>query len=167
MSKYETAPYSVVHKEGSFEIRQYDAYITAAVDETSLRGTSGFGQIFDYISGKNSRQEKIAMTTPVFNALDEKTLSTEFVMPKSFTEETLPQPTNPRIRLKKVEPKLVASVTFSGTVNPDKIKAYEEKLLAWTKAQGKIPVGNFRLARYNPPFLPPMFRRNEVLLDLL
>lgn len=72
LSKYETAPYKVLEKEELFEIRQYDAFYTAAVEEDTLEGSSGFRQIFDYISGNNEDQTKISMTTPVFNEMKKK-----------------------------------------------------------------------------------------------
>jgi len=58
MSRYETAPYTVLIKEDNFELRQYDTYYTAAVEETSLNGSSGFNTIFDYISGNNEEQKR-------------------------------------------------------------------------------------------------------------
>ena len=72
LSKYETAPYKVLEKEGPFEIRQYDAFYTVAVEEDTLEGSSGFSQIFDYISGNNEDQTKISMTTPVVNEMKKK-----------------------------------------------------------------------------------------------
>lgn len=167
MSKYETAPYKVLRKEGHFEIRQYDAFYTAAVEETSLSGSDGFRQIFDYISGNNEDQKKISMTTPVFNEMSREKTSTEFVMPGKFSEDTLPAPGNPKVKIKKTERKLTASVTFSGTTSERKIREYEKRLLAWIETKGMKPTGNFRLARYNPPFIPPFLRRNEVIIDIV
>jgi hypothetical protein len=167
MSRYETAPYKVLVKEDNFELRQYDSYYTAAVDEKSLNGSSGFSQIFDYISGSNDESKKISMTTPVFNEMGKDSVSTEFVMPGSFSEETLPEPENKKIRIKRNESRLAASVTFSGNVSDSKIRDYEKKLLEWVSKKDITPVGNFYLARYNPPFIPPFLRRNEVLIDVL
>ncbi len=166
MSKYETAPYKVIQKEGRYEIRQYDAYYTAGVLEQNLESSSGFRQIFDYISGNNKDEQKISMTTPVFNELAKDKVSTEFVMPKKYTEDNPPEPSNPRITIRKTEKKLVASVTFSGTTNPEKIREYENLLLKWIGKISLKPSGNFRLARYNPPFTPPFLRRNEILVDV-
>lgn len=167
MSKYETAPYKVLKKEGHFEIRQYDAFYTAAVEGSSLDGSNGFGQIFDYISGNNEDQKKISMTTPVFNEMGKEKVSTEFVMPRNYSEETLPEPSNPKVKIKKTESKLTASVTFSGTTSDKKISEHKKMLLAWIEKINMKPSGNFRLARYNPPFVPPFLRRNEILIDIL
>lgn len=167
MSKYETAPYKVMRKEGHFEIRQYDAYYTAAVEETSLEGSSGFRQIFDYISGGNEDQKKISMTTPVINEMGREKVSTEFVMPGNFSEGTLPEPSNPKVKIKKTEPRLTASVTFSGTTSRKKVTEYEKRLLAWIEKKNLKPSGTIKLARYNPPFMPPFLRRNEIIIDVV
>jgi hypothetical protein len=167
MARYETAPYKVMRKEGHFEIRQYDAFYTAGVEESSLEGSGGFRQIFDYISGSNEEQKKISMTTPVINELRKESVSTEFVMPSTFTEDTLPEPSNPRVKIRKTERRLTASVTFSGTTSRKKIMEYEKRLLAWIEKKNMKPTGNFRLARYNPPFIPPFLRRNEIIIDIV
>ncbi len=166
MSLYETAKYEVLDKEGKFEIREYEPYYTAAVPESDPVETYGFNQIFNYISGNNGSKEKISMTTPVFNELENGKFTTEFVMPGKYREQSPPMPDNERIALKKSEKKQCASVTFSGTVSEERIKQYEEELLDWLIAKGRIPSGTFRLARYNPPIVPPPLRRNEILIDL-
>lgn len=166
MSKYETAPYKVLEKEESFEIRQYDAFYTAAVEEDTLEGSYGFRQIFDYISGNNEDQTKISMTTPVFNEMKEKKVTTEFVMPSKYSEDAPPKPSSAKVKIRRSEPRLSASVTFSGSSTEKKIEDYEKQLLAWIRKKDLIPSGPFRLARYNPPFIPPLFRRNEILIDV-
>ncbi len=62
---YESAPYRVLESDGKFELRDYPAL---AVVETPMRGDSGssFQRLFRYISGLNTGDQKIAMTTPVF-----------------------------------------------------------------------------------------------------
>jgi len=167
MSLYETAKYKVLEKEGKFELREYDSYFTAAISESDPMDTSGFNEIFGYISGDNEGKEKISMTTPVINELEENNFTTEFVMPGKYRESSPPAPTNEKITIKRNEKRLCAAVTFSGTVNDEKIQKYEEDLLNWLSKRNRIPVGTFRLARYNPPFTPPPLRRNEILIDIL
>src|SRR5690554_2797785 len=104
MSKYETAPYKVVEKEGQFELRQYDAFYTAAVEEENLEGSYGFRQIFDYISGSNEDQTKISMTTPVFNEMNEENITTEFVIPSKYSEDAPPKPSSSRVKIRRNEP---------------------------------------------------------------
>ncbi len=85
MSLYETAKYEVLEKEGKFEIREYEPYYTAAVLESDPVETYGFNQIFNYISGNNVSNEKISMTTPVLNELEQGQFTTEFVLPSKST----------------------------------------------------------------------------------
>lgn len=166
MANYETPEYSVLEKDGAFEIRSYKSYYTAGIEEVNVRDTTGFSQIFEYISGKNSKKEKISMTVPVINELVAGHVTTEFVMPDKYSKESLPDPDNPRIKINKIEERRCASVTFSGSVNNDKIQKYQEKLRKWLDEKNLKTVGSFRLARYNPPFVPPPFRHNEILIDI-
>lgn len=91
MSKYETAEYKVLEKDGKFEIRFYESYYTAATDESNIKEASGFNKIFDYISGNNSKNEKISMTAPVINELKPGGVTTEFVMPSKYAKDRPPR----------------------------------------------------------------------------
>ncbi len=163
MSRYETAPYEVLLKEGSFEVRAYPELVLAVVSENTLSDNDGFREIFGYISGGNHRGEKIAMTTPVIN--EEGAMG--FVMPVAYTLEDLPAPESPRVRLQKMKHPRVASIRFSGRATPGRMKAMEGRLRVWLEEKGYTPRGRPRLLRYNPPFTPPFLRRNEVQIDIL
>ena len=39
-------------------------------------------------------------------------------------------------------------------------------VLAWAKAKNLSPIGAPQLARYDPPWTLPMWRRNEIMLEL-
>jgi hypothetical protein len=71
MGKYDTPNYIVIKKEGMYEIRKYDTFYTSSVSEHDLKGYSGFGLLFSYISGNNLPNEKMAMTVPVINTFDQ------------------------------------------------------------------------------------------------
>lgn len=166
MAKYETAPYETFETDGNFELRAYNAFYTAAVDTPVWQSSEGFSQIFEYISGSNATGEKISMTTPVINELNEGSSSTEFVMPSDYSEKSLPKPRNSAIQIKAHSPRLVAVLRFSGTVRTLKVGQMEAKLRQWIESKGLQATGPMRLARYNPPFIPPFLRRNELLLDV-
>ena len=69
---YETQKYDVVLKENNFEIRYYPPAIKAKV--LSENGSNkNFMKLFKYISGNNSNNEKIAMTTPVYLSNENET----------------------------------------------------------------------------------------------
>ena len=64
----ELLDYTLIEKEGNFDIRQYQDYWVAhtGVEGEYKKSTSeAFGRLFRYISGNNSQQVKIAMTGPV------------------------------------------------------------------------------------------------------
>ena len=60
--------FQVLERSGSFELREYPAYVVA---ETRVEagfasaGNIAFQRLFGYISGKNVAQQKISMTAPV------------------------------------------------------------------------------------------------------
>ncbi|MCJ7639496.1 MAG: heme-binding protein [Euryarchaeota archaeon] len=41
-----------------------------------------------------------------------------------------------------------------------------EELRAWLSRNGIVPKSNFVVALYNPPFIPGIFRRNEIIVDI-
>lgn len=166
MTHHETPEYKVLEKDGAFEIRSYESYLTAAVEEISRSEATGFGEIFDYINGSNSKEEQISMTVPIINELETGHVTTEFVMPHTYSTESLPDPLNPRIKIKKIEESVCAVVSFSGSISEHKIEKYQEKLGEWLEERNIRTVGGFRLARYNSPFTPPTFKRNEILIDI-
>lgn len=162
----EQPAYTSIRHEGDFELRHYEPLIVAVSTEDDLRGSSGFGNIFDYIQGNNAKRQKIAMTVPVINEMTEDAMTTAFVMPKAYDLSTLPQPQSRRLTLHEKPSRTVAAVRFSGNVNARIIAAQAEKLQAWIAQLGYFPVGPIELARYNPPFIPGFLKRNEVWLEV-
>ena len=72
-TKYETQKYDLIFSEDDFEIRFYHSSLKAKV--VSQRNANGnFYKLFQFISGNNSKGEKIAMTTPVYMKNDDNHL---------------------------------------------------------------------------------------------
>ena len=95
---YETQKYDVVLKENNFEIRYYPPAIKAKV--LSENGSNkNFMKLFKYISGNNSNNEKIAMTTPVYLSNQNNTNAMEFVMPAKFNMENISKPNDEKIKI--------------------------------------------------------------------
>ena len=181
---YEEAKYTVIMKEESFELRQYEKHIVAETiveGDFDRVGNEGFRRLFKYISGENQKKQSIAMTAPVSqDAGSEKIAMTTpvnqertgnqwriaFLMPSAYTIEKLPQPLDPKVLLKEIPPRRMAAITYSGTWSK---KRYEEKkalLELFIKKQGLKSIGEPVFARYNPPFMPWFLRRNEVLIPV-
>lgn len=180
----ERAKYTVVEREGNFELRQYEPHLVA---ETIVEGdfdevgNEGFRRLFDYISGKNRKQQSISMTAPVSQEADSEKISMTapvnqvrvggkyritFLMPAKYTMETLPEPLDTRVELKEVPGQLIAALRYSGTWSRDRYEKKRVRLQALMRQKGLEPAGEAIFARYNPPFMPWFLRRNEVLIPV-
>jgi hypothetical protein len=180
----EKAKYSVVLREGNFELRRYEPYVVA---ETMVEGdfdkvgNEGFRRLFDYISGKNRKQQSIAMTAPVSQEAESEKISMTapvnqvkvgekyritFLMPAKYTMETLPEPLDERVKLKAVPGRLIAALRYSGTWSKDRYEEKRIRLQALMRQKDLEPAGVPIFARYNPPFMPWFLRRNEVLIPV-
>jgi len=162
----EKASYKTVIKEGNFEVRLYDPVIIAVSQENNLKGTSGFNQLFSYISGRNRESKKIAMTAPVINNLDAEKPTIAFVMPKAYSMEELPQPMPSNIQLQEIPKRYLAAISFSGNINQKIIEKKKHELIEWLKAKQITAIGSIELARYNPPFVPGFIKHNELLVEV-
>ena len=180
----EEAAYEVVKKDGRFEIRDYAPHILAETmveGDIEGAGSKAFRKLFGYISGANRSQEKLAMTAPVSQEpKGEKIAMTapvgqqsvqgrwavSFMMPASYTLETLPIPEDPQISLRQVPGRRLAAVRYSGLWSEKNYRRYRQELEAWLQDQGLTTVGEPVWARYNPPFTLWFLRRNEILIPV-
>ena len=183
----EQPEYRVVEQAGAFELREYAPYLLA---ETSVEsgfmdaGNIAFGRLFRYISGANSAQaeiamtapveqanprgEKIAMTAPVEQATAGGVYRVAFVVPRKYTRETVPRPTDARVSIREVPARRVAAWRYSGRWTEQNFREHERLLreaLAARRLQPE-PGDSAIIARYDAPFMPWFMRRNEVLIPL-
>ncbi len=181
----ETLKYTVVEEQGNFTIRQYEDYWVA---RTTVQGNysqssdKGFNQLFGYISGQNSRQEKIAMTAPVVQREQGEKISMtspvlqqkvpdgwtmEFVLPARFNHDTPPpQPLNPQVTVIKVQGYKAAALRYSGNLSEKKFEQKTNELLTLIKQEGLEIAGEPFSAGYNPPWTIPFLKHNEVMIEL-
>ena len=61
---YESQPYKLIKDFEVFEIRYYPSVHMVQTESTETSGNN-FSKLFQYISGSNESNLKIAMTTPV------------------------------------------------------------------------------------------------------
>jgi hypothetical protein len=180
----EEAEYTVVLKEGRFEVREYEPCIVAEtiVDgDFEDAGDEAFGRLFKYISGNNKSRQEINMTAPVEQAAASQKINmtapvgqvqvdgewaVSFMMPASFTLETVPEPKDPSVILRQVPARNMAAVEYSGFWSEKGYLRNKARLKAWIDEKGFKTVGEPVWARYNPPFMPWFLRRNEVLLPI-
>jgi hypothetical protein len=129
----------------------------------------------------NAASQKIAMTAPVSmeplpdtgpaNQMPQamqgaKRWRVHFVMPSTYKLSTLPKPNNLAVQLREVPSKTWAVLRYSGFNTEAGIQERADELVAWLAAQKIETTGSPQLARYNPPWTLPMFRRNEIMLEL-
>ena len=181
----EEPSYSSILQEAPFEIRDYPSLIAAEVTVPGERSdaiSAGFRLLAGYIFGGNTRKqsiamtapviqnespnEKIAMTAPVMQSPDPAGWVIRFIMPASYTLETLPTPNDPKVRLVALPPKRLAVVRFSGLVDDKDVEEQTAALRAFVSKQQLTAVGTPSLARYDPPWTLWFLRRNEIMLEL-
>ena len=180
----EKAKYTVIEKEGKFEIRQYPSYTIAETivnDSFDNAGNTAFRRLFDYISGQNRSKEsiamtapvsqvggseKIAMTAPVNQQKSEDMWSVSFIMPSKYTIKTLPQPLDPNITLREIPPCKMAALRYSGTWSRKRYEAKKSLLEQFISNKKLQIIGEAIFARYDPPFQLWFLRRNEVLIPV-
>jgi len=180
----EEARYDVVVSEGDFEVRDYKGAVIAETvvnEEYEDAGGTGFRRLAGYIFGKNRKKTKIAMTAPVIQEHigeniamtapvvregTEKGWRMAFVMPAEYSLETLPEPLDPNVVLKKVPARRVATLRYRGSLTEISIETHTDRLMEWLKKKSLKAVSPPRSAGYDPPWTVPMLRRNEVHVEV-
>jgi effector-binding domain-containing protein len=110
---------------------------------------------------------KIEMTAPVSQTPAEGGYIVQFAMPKEFTMESLPEPTNPKVKLREMPSQTYVVLQYSGSWSQS---LYEEKLSLlkkYAQEAGLKLEGEAIFSRYNAPFSLPFFRRNEIWIRVV
>ena len=165
-------PYEVVSKKGGLEIRRYPPILIAKV--SGIPDNASFSILFDYIKGANRSKRKVPMTAPVISS--EKVPMTSpvlsdggsfsFVMPDGMDSEDVPLPADPRVSIERIEKRTLAVLRFRGSTSPKRTMKYYERLMERLGSTDMGPSGRPFLMRYDPPFVPWPFRRNEVAVPV-
>ncbi|MGZ8704264.1 MAG: SOUL family heme-binding protein [Aeromicrobium sp.] len=179
----EQQAYDVVAQYPGFELRRYPTHTVAEmVIDGSFQsaGNKAFRPLSGYIGGRNRSGSKVAMTAPVVqesiaaqsDAMVAPVVHSEagsgqyvvsFVMPAGFTEKNLPEPEDPRVKVRTVPAELAAALRYSGRWSQGSYEDKAEQLLEAVEAAGLQITGPLRFARFDPPWTPWFRRRNEVV----
>ena len=180
----EEAEYRVVMQDGDFEVREYAPAIIAEVvvdEEFEDAGSRAFRALFKYIDGNNQNQSDIAMTAPVSQQKQSVKIdmtspvgqsqaaegwAVSFMMPASFTMDTIPEPLDPSVQIREVPAHHAVSIRYSGTWSEERYTEHLQSLQAWLKENELEATGEPVWARYNAPFTPWFMRRNEILIPV-
>jgi effector-binding domain-containing protein len=157
---YEQLKYDVLEKEGHIEIRKYAPFVMMKSGSPSY---SGFQVLFSYISGYNSKKQKINMTVPVFTDVKESGYIA-FTMPEDVVKEGYPEALDPRIKIEKQEEKTYVSYSYVGSIK--KVDTLIKKLQDYAENKGLKIQGDPVLLRYQGPMVPPIFRKHDVMLEI-
>ncbi|MFI3217610.1 MAG: heme-binding protein [Methylococcales bacterium] len=180
----EEAKYTVVKKDDSFQIRDYAPHVLAEIiveGELENAGSKAFNSLFRYISGDNHSRNKVAMTAPVSQQpvsqkinmtapvgqqrIDNK-WAVSFMMPASYTLDTLPVPDDSKVILRQVPAHRIAAVRYSGFWSEKSYLENKSQLETWINKNKLTIVGDAVWARYDAPFTPWFLRRNEILIPV-
>lgn len=165
--------YEIESLHGEFEVRQYaprvqaETVLNAAPWKQSLK--EGFDRLAKYIFGENSRHTKIAMTAPVLvtvGAMDRATRTVAFKIPDSELFETLPEPNDRQITLRRIPARRVAALSYAGPADGEMPAQKRKELLARVRAAGLLPIGEVTFAGFDAPWTLPWLRHNEVQVEL-
>ena len=163
-SGYESAPYTVVQSDGEFELRDYPVLTTVetSMSEKGSDENTGFRKLFGYITGKNDKKKKIAMTTPVLISGGKGTMS--FVLPSDSSPESIPMPVDSTLAIKKIPAGRFAVVRFSGGRSDAKESQKLAVLKSWIANKDLVAEGEPVCGYFDPPWTLAFLRRNEVML---
>ena len=179
------ATYNTMKKQNDYAIRIYqprmEAQVTIAEGNYNDAVNKGFRELFNYITGSNTVNQKISMTTPAITKKKSQNIdmtapvlisdcnrawTVAFVLPDGYTLENTPKPTNEDIKLVYKPQNKVAAISFSGFMNKDSIDANSIKLEAWISKNHLQMIGEPMAAGYNPPWTIPFLRTNEVMIEV-
>jgi hypothetical protein len=180
----EEAEYEVVQTDGDIELRDYAPSIVAeTVVEGDFEdaGNKAFRTLFKYIDGENRAQSEIAMTAPVAQQESSREIAmtapvsqqaagegwvVSFMMPASYTMETIPEPLNPAVKIRQIPAYRAAAIRYSGFWSEKNYAEHRNELAEWLDKQRLRAAGPAVWARYNAPFVPWFMRRNEILIPV-
>lgn len=179
----EEPKYRVLESQDPFEIRQYQPQVVAEtlVDgDFDSAGEEGFRRLFYYIAGHNRLKQTgpmtapvspevdtmmIPMTAPIFQEKAGNKYRIFLPMPQGSTLQNLPEPADPRVRLKELPGRLVAATWYSGAWGEEGYLDRKTKLLQWARRHGLNITGEPIYARYDSAYIW-FLRRNEVLIPI-
>jgi len=167
---------------------------TIVEGDMDAASSKGFRLIADFIFGNNlssdtDKKSKIAMTAPVTvepqsskiamtapvtvepqaaesNMKTAKTWRINFVMPSQYTLANIPKPKNNAVSLREVPSKYFIVHRYSGFNTVSRVQTKTDETVEWAIKRSYKMIGTPQLSRYDPPWTLPMFRRNEIMIEI-
>ena len=173
---YEEPKFTTIKKTDVYEVRRYEKRTVAEVTYGEEDG--GFRVLFDYISGANkgsnkidmtipvTQSEEIDMTVPVTQSSTGGKMSMRFFLPKKYSKQNAPEPSDKRISIIELPEEYFAVISYSGFASDSNFEEHHKELEVALKQDGLVTKGSPVRATYNSPFTPPFLRRNEAMYPL-
>jgi len=163
MALFETIKFTVIKKDKNIELRKYDDILLASTKSNiNFNQDSGFNNVFRYISGNNDQKTKISMTTPVVTYEENDQLVTGFYVPSKYTKDTIPKPTENQVFINELKQSYYAVIRFRGKWTKENFEKNDNLLLDYLDVNGYEVTSKRLILRYQPPFVPGIFRHNEI-----
>ena len=106
------------------------------------------------------------MTTPVVIFEEGEKLVTGFYVPSKFNQQSLPLPPYRRVFINQMNHAYYAVIRFRGSWKNENIAKYDQKVNALSFKPSHKKISTLFLLRYQPPFVPGIFRRNEIAYQI-
>ena len=159
-SQYEIQNYDIIKIVDKAEIRFYPA-----VMKIKSNKENGFTNLFGYISGKNEKNKKIPMTTPVYLKKESNIEIIEFILPSSYNNKNTPISTSSEVSVYQSNPDYYLALEFGGYAFKSIVNKNSTELKIIANENNIKIVGEPILLVYNSPY--KIFnRRNEILYKI-
>lgn len=174
----EAHKYLVLKKVKDYETRLYPSYLVVEAEQPVGSGPasgSGFSDLARYLNPEGNRQgTRLEMTTPILSLLapadregHAQSIALQFVMEGRFkTIEQLPSPSSDKIHTRQEPGGYFAAIQFNGWPLDGEVVEKERELRRSLARDGLKGKPGCMLARYSEPTVPPLLRKNEVLIEL-
>ena len=158
---YETQQFDLIKIIEKAEIRFYPPAMKIKAPKSN-----GFNALFGYISGNNTNNTKIAMTTPVYMTSDDDGNGVmEFVLPKAIKKEHTPAPLSDNVEVYESDSGYYIAYSFGGYAVDWWVEKAANTLRNIANSNHIQLIGDPILLVYNSPY-KLINRKNEVLFQI-
>ncbi len=168
-NSYKEPEYTLIHKDGTIELRQYSEYVIAktSINQGDMEENSNmFRTLAGYIFKGNADNQSIPMTAPVITQNNNSNYEMIFFMLDVDEPEKLPIPNNGDVILEKMELGKTVSIRFGLWVTEKRVSYYKKILDGYIKENNLKIDSELMVAQYNSPWTIPPFRKNEIIYKI-
>eukprot|EP00980_Cylindrotheca_fusiformis_P003702 scaffold821_cov122-Cylindrotheca_fusiformis.AAC.6 len=167
------------HVDTSYEIRKYGrrfaatcSYDDAGDEDSPFKALAGYIGVLGKPQNE-CEEETIAATAPVVTEHDDGKKVMKFMLLEQYEDMSeIPKPTNPAVHIEEIPPQVGVVHQYHGSLKEKRNKELAKELAEQLMKDGVEGINedyvmeNYQFWGYNPPFTLPVFRRNEVWLQL-